>query len=581
MHKKINTQSNTSFFDITKFIPFKNFSNKYLTNYNYFYCPKIKPLFNRFVISIFPETLINGWQFCSPYFSYNLNTLLALGLIASNTLLAILVPIQQNALQAFIDSGKKDSHSIDWSPFFNWATIILYNVVLTATNHTLCLLLQDNLRSNISNLIQNWLHTNTFIGTRYTKKETNNLDAIHNLPHTINKFSTNLVNLTHLQLNSLFQFLGALYALYLNSDSFSLKLGNTHFEIPYLILICFIYAYFYNKLTSWTKTPIKNYTQKTTQEENNLSNLIKNIQSQPQSIALLDGKNFEYTRYSKINNRILKINQKSLPSRFFLSFLKKAHWEYSYFTIPFSQLLIKGTMNATDIINSGLNCMKIQKFICSENQNLESFKLIEIHLNQLTTFKNSIQEYQINTQNCQIHYSYNDQNPIEINIELVEKNSLSPFTLKKTLLPGKRYRILGSNGSGKTTLFEILRQKINPLRGSGKISLPSKDKIFFIPQVPYILNYPCSLLETIFYPHPVSKSKKTLNLINTLLNSFNFNEDLNTQKNWSESLSLGQKQQIFIVSAIIKNPTLLLADEPFASLDSQNHIIATNLLNQY
>ncbi len=142
--------------------------------------------------------------------------------------------------------------------------------------------------------------------------------------------------------------------------------------------------------------------------------------------------------------------------------------------------------------------------------------------------------------------------------------------------------ILGSSGSGKTTLLRSINGLVSPEAGEVK----------FFDQVISSTTLPDLRKETgmVFQDFNLVNNLSSLNNVLTgLLDSSNslmsmlylFSREQKMQalkclemvglldKAYSrvDKLSGGQKQRVGIARAIIKNPTLLLADEPVASLD--------------
>jgi len=76
------------------------------------------------------------------------------------------------------------------------------------------------------------------------------------------------------------------------------------------------------------------------------------------------------------------------------------------------------------------------------------------------------------------------------------------------------------------------------------------------------------------------KDKKILikNKIENILNRLNIDKDLKTK---FEKMSKGQKQRVAICAALIKEPKLIIMDEPFSSLDTINIQEIINLINEY
>lgn len=129
--------------------------------------------------------------------------------------------------------------------------------------------------------------------------------------------------------------------------------------------------------------------------------------------------------------------------------------------------------------------------------------------------------------------------------------------------------IFGPNGSGKTTLFNILAGLLEQDKGLAQIDgKPLKDaKISFLFQ-----NFADSLfpwkncLDNIAFPlelEGVDKQKRRAEA-RKLVDKLGISIPLN---NYPYQCSGGQKQLTALARSLIRNPNLLLMDEPFSALD--------------
>ena len=142
--------------------------------------------------------------------------------------------------------------------------------------------------------------------------------------------------------------------------------------------------------------------------------------------------------------------------------------------------------------------------------------------------------------------------------------------------------ILGSSGSGKTTLLRSINGLVNPEAGEVKFF----DRVITSKTLPDLRKETGMVFQDF---NLVNNLSSLNNVLTGLLDSSNslmsmlylFSREQKIQalkclemvglldKAYSrvDKLSGGQKQRVGIARAIIKNPTLLLADEPVASLD--------------
>lgn len=148
--------------------------------------------------------------------------------------------------------------------------------------------------------------------------------------------------------------------------------------------------------------------------------------------------------------------------------------------------------------------------------------------------------------------------------------------------------IYGTSGCGKTTLLDIIGF-IEPYQ-SGKIFYDGKqmrnkasqrkmlrDNIGFIFQ-DFGLIESETIINNLKIVKKIKKMPHKEKRIKEVLNSLQLDMDLNRKV---YELSGGEQQRLAIAKIILKNPDLILADEPTASLDLGNKEIILNLLKQF
>lgn len=175
---------------------------------------------------------------------------------------------------------------------------------------------------------------------------------------------------------------------------------------------------------------------------------------------------------------------------------------------------------------------------------------------------------------------------MNIKVETLSKKINGAMVLKDIsceFVSGNIYGIVGKNGSGKTMLLREIAGLIRPTKGSisvdGKtlhhdISFPPN--LGLIIEKPDFLNYLTgfeNLKMLAEIRHRVADDK-----IKTLMTKFSLEPN---SKQTVKKYSLGMKQKIGIIQAIMENPDILILDEPFNALDEDTVLLVRNLLLQY
>lgn len=163
-----------------------------------------------------------------------------------------------------------------------------------------------------------------------------------------------------------------------------------------------------------------------------------------------------------------------------------------------------------------------------------------------------------------------------------------------TLEHGKTYALVGPTGGGKTTTASLMARLFDPTKGT--ILLDGKDirsyssdertqKIGFILQEPFLFSG--TLGENILYGNKeysklsTEEMKKMLSTagLDTLLSQFP--EGLETKiSNSGDMVSLGQKQLIAFIRAVLRKPEILILDEATANIDTITEQLLESVLLQ-
>jgi len=205
--------------------------------------------------------------------------------------------------------------------------------------------------------------------------------------------------------------------------------------------------------------------------------------------------------------------------------------------------------------------------------------LLDTNLKQIATDESAESTALLEFKN--VHFSYDDSKEILHSINLKFEK-------------GKTYALIGPTGGGKTTTASLISRLYDATKGT--VLLNGRDirtfsaeertqKIGFILQEPFL--FTGTVKDNILYGNSRYKDvsdeelKKIIRDANLEALLAIFDEGLSTKiTSGSDDISLGQKQLIAFMRAVLRNPELLILDEATANIDTITEQLLSDILNK-
>jgi ABC-type multidrug transport system ATPase subunit len=187
--------------------------------------------------------------------------------------------------------------------------------------------------------------------------------------------------------------------------------------------------------------------------------------------------------------------------------------------------------------------------------------------------------------------------PITLRLKNIEfnypKSKFGLHNLALTATSGELVGVMGGSGVGKSTLFNLLNGTLIPKRGSITLNgLPYSDNldyiqklIGFVPQDDSLFEN-LTVFENLYYTARLALGnlsvEQTKELVNAKLAEFGLYQirNLKVGSSLSRNISGGQRKRLNIVTEIIREPKLLLVDEPTSGLSSSDSLRVMSLLKE-
>lgn len=137
-----------------------------------------------------------------------------------------------------------------------------------------------------------------------------------------------------------------------------------------------------------------------------------------------------------------------------------------------------------------------------------------------------------------------------------------------TVHRGEFVVLLGPSGTGKTTLLRLLSGQLAPDEGTVEVP-PARTSVYQEPRL--IPNKRVLRNVTIGQPRGRDTDERAL----AALREVNLGEKA---RQWPATLSGGEAQRVALARALVREPRLLLLDEPFAALDALTRLQMQDLV---
>ena len=136
---------------------------------------------------------------------------------------------------------------------------------------------------------------------------------------------------------------------------------------------------------------------------------------------------------------------------------------------------------------------------------------------------------------------------------------------------GEFVALLGRSGSGKSTLLRALAELDHDVTGSGHATVPENRSVVF--QDSRLLPW-ARVLDNVILGLPgadaAERGRAVLREVGLA----------GRERSWPNSLSGGEQQRAALARSLVREPELLLADEPFGALDALTRIRMHRLLRE-